>query len=150
MKYQDNHISRRLFGRWLIEAGRDLIGNAQILVPVPLSRRRLLFRRFNQAQILAAEVSRLSGLAVAPLTLERARNTRSQVGLTRLERKANVAGAFRVTPRGEAIIAGKSVLLIDDVITTGATVSAAAKALKAKGAARVDVLALALVCDASA
>ena len=150
MKYQDNHISRRLFGRWLIEAGRDLIGNAQILVPVPLSRRRLLFRRFNQAQILAAEVSRLSGLAVAPLTLERARNTRSQVGLTRLERKANVAGAFRVTPRGEAIIAGKSVLLIDDVITTGATVSAAAKALKAKRAARVDVLALALVCYASA
>lgn len=150
MKYQDSHNARRLFGRWLTEAGRDLIAEAQILVPIPLSRRRLLFRRFNQAQILAGEVSRLSGIAVAPFALERARNTRSQVGLTRLERKANVAGAFRVSPHGEAIIAGKRVLLIDDVITTGATLSAAAKTLKSRGAARVDALALALVCDSGA
>lgn len=147
LKFHDSHNARRLFGRWLTDAGQDLIRDAQIIVPIPLSRRRLLWRRFNQAQFLASEVGRRSDLAVAPFALVRSRNTKSQVDLTRAERKSNIAGAFRVTPHGQAIVAGKAVLLIDDVVTTGATVSEAAKVLKAKGAARVDVLSLALVCD---
>ncbi len=147
MKFHDNHNARRLFGRWLSEAGKDLLADAELIVPIPLSRSRLLFRRFNQSQILSLELARTTGLGTAPLALRRARRTHSQVGLTRLERKRNVAGAFAVTPHGQSLIAGKSIVLVDDVITTGATVSAAARALKAKGAARVDVLALALVCD---
>lgn len=150
LKFHDNQNARRLFGRWLTEAGADLLTGAQIIVPVPLAPLRLLSRRFNQSQILAAELSRLSGIAVAPGVLIRARHTRSQVGLSRLERRRNVAGAFRVTHRGRSLISGKAVLLVDDVITTGATVSAAAKVLKAAGARRVDVLSLGLVCDLSA
>ena len=144
-KYSDRHDGRRLFGRWLTAAGAALIADADVLVPIPLNRWRLLNRRFNQSAILANEVARLTGVAVSPLALERVKKTTSQVGLTRVERRANVAGAFRVPPAFVATIAGARVLLIDDVITTGATVNAAARALTKAGAAYVDVLALALV-----
>ncbi len=145
LKFNDTHDARRLFGRWLSEAGRDVIADAEVIVPIPLARWRLLTRRFNQAQLLAREVGRHTGLPVAPLALIRTRTTASQVGLSRAERTRNVAGAFTVTARAKPLISGKSVLLIDDVITTGATLSAAARALKKAGAARVDVLALGLV-----
>ena len=147
LKFSDRHDGRRLFGRWLMSAGADLIGDADVVIPVPLSRWRLLTRRFNQAQILASEVARLSGKPLSAAILIRHRATRQQVGLTRIERKKNVAGAFRVTAAGIASVKGKSVLLVDDVITTGATIGAAARALKRAGAARVDVLALAIVSD---
>lgn len=146
-KFRDTHDVRRLFGRWLCQAGSDLIARADCIVPVPLAPMRLLSRRFNQAQLLASEVSRTSGKPILPLALKRTRSTVRQIGLTRRERERNVSGAFAVTGSSTAAIAGKSVLLIDDVITTGATVSAATKALKKAGAARVDVLALALVAE---
>ena len=145
LKFRDRHAGRRLFGRWLPEAGGDLIAEADVVVPVPLNRWRLLRRRFNQAAILAREVSRLAGLAYEPMALERTRATESQVGLTRAQRRRNVRGAFAV-PRPQPI-AGRNVLLVDDVITTGATVGACAEALRRAGAPRVDVLALALVTD---
>jgi ComF family protein len=148
-KFGDTHDARRLFGRWLNQAGAELIAEADYIVPVPLARLRLLTRRFNQAQLLAAEVSRLSRTTLLPLALVRTRSTAHQIGLTRRERMRNVAGAFTVAPAAVPTISGKSVLLIDDVITTGATVSAAAKALKKAGAVRVDVLALAMVTDAT-
>lgn len=144
LKYRDTLHGRRLLGRWLVEAGRDLVTPCDVIVAVPLATRRLLHRRFNQAQVLAHEIARLSGKPVAPLALTRVRPTRSQVGLSRSERERNVAGAFAVPARSVPAIAGKAVLLIDDVITTGATASAAARALKRAGAARVDVLAVAL------
>ena len=147
LKFADTHDGRRLFGRWLISAGGDLIKDADVIIPVPLSRWRLLSRRFNQAQILASEVARLSDKPSAATVLLRHRATKQQVGLTRGERKKNVAGAFSVAASGHPLITGKSVLLIDDVITTGATVSAAARALKRAGASKVDVLALAIVSD---
>ena len=147
LKFSDTHDGRRLFGRWLVSAGAELIEDCEIVVPVPLSRWRLLSRRYNQAQILATEVARISGKQLAATALIRHRATKQQVGLTRGERKKNVAGAFSVAASGQALIAGKSVLLIDDVITTGATVSAAARALKRAGAAKVDMLALAIVSD---
>ncbi len=146
-KFRDTHDARRLFGRWMAQAGPELIAEADCIVPVPLAPLRLLFRRFNQAQILAAELARTSGKPILALTLKRTRSTARQVGLTRLERQKNVAGAFAVTAASIPKITGKNVLLIDDVITTGATVGAAAKALKKAGAARVDVLALALVTE---
>lgn len=144
-KYSDQHDARRLFGRWLVLAGAELIGAADVLLPVPLNRRRLIERRYNQAAILANEVARLSGKPVVPLALERTRATASQVGLTEAERHRNVAGAFKVPVRRRAEIEGRRVLLIDDVITTGATLDAAARALKSAGAASVDALALAIV-----
>ncbi|MGL4397403.1 MAG: ComF family protein [Hyphomicrobium sp.] len=147
LKFRDRHDARRLFGRWLAEAGAALIADCDVIVPVPLARRRLFTRRFNQAALLANEIARTAGKQTAPLALERVRAARPQVGLTRHERRRNVAGAFAVPPRHAASVAGRAVLLVDDVITTGATVSAAAKALKRAGATRVDVLALAIVAD---
>ncbi|HYD15529.1 MAG TPA: phosphoribosyltransferase family protein, partial [Hyphomicrobium sp.] len=125
----------------------ELMADAEVVVPVPLARRRLLQRRFNQAAILAQEVARLSHLGYEPLALERTRSTASQVGLTRDARRRNVAGAFIVPLRAAHRVQGRKILLVDDVITTGSTVGACARALRRAGAARVDVLALALVTD---
>lgn len=147
LKFHDRHDARRLFGRWLTEAGSDLIRDTDVVVPVPLGRWRLIRRHFNQAAILAREVAARTDLAYEPLALERTRQTRAQVGLTRSQRRDNVTGAFTVPARSAALIRGRNVLLVDDVVTTGATVGACAKALKRAGAVRVDVLALAIVAD---
>lgn len=149
-KYADRHDACRLFGTWLVSAGAPLFSGITMIVPVPLARSRLLRRQFNQAAILAQETSRLTGLVYAPHILRKIRATRSQVGLSRLERGRNVSGAFAVSPRHRLALEGASVLLVDDVITTGATVDACARVLLAAGAARVDVLALALVADPGA
>ena len=146
-KFRDTHDARALFGRWMSEAGAALIAECDVIIPVPLARWRLLTRRFNQSQILAAEIAKRTGKPVAPFSLLRVRTTKNQVGLSRTERRRNVAGAFAVAPGQLASVAGKAVLLIDDVVTTGATASSAARALKKAGAARVDVLALALAGD---
>lgn len=147
LKYADRHDARSLLGRWLAEAGRELLAGADVVVPVPLTRWRLLSRRFNQAAILAQELSRQTGLAVDPRLLQRTRSTKTQVGLTHDQRRRNVAGAFRVPGSRRAGLHGRNVLLVDDVITTGATAEACARTLKRAGAARVDVLALALVTN---
>jgi ComF family protein len=147
LKYRDVHHARRLFGRWIVQSGQELIDDCDVIVAIPLARRRMLLRRFNQSQILANEVARLTGKRVAPLALVRTRATRSQVGLSRGERERNVSGAFAVRSGHVNQIAGKAVLLIDDVITTGATASAAARVLMKAGASRVDVLALAIAGD---
>jgi ComF family protein len=146
-KFHDSHNARRLFGRWMTVAGQELLEDGNLLVPVPLARWRLLSRRFNQAQILAAEVGRRAGKPVNPFALVRSRSTGRQVGLTRAQRLRNVAGVFRVPPNELANVAGKAIVLVDDVITTGATASAAASALKRAGARSVDVLALAIVSE---
>lgn len=147
-KFHDRHDARRLFGRWLAEAGAEFLSDpAALLVPVPLSRLGLFRRQFNQAAILAHEIRRVTGREAAPLALVRARRTARQVGLTRAQRRRNVRGAFAVPEREKARIAGRPVILVDDVVTTGATVRACARALRRAGASRVDVLALALVTD---
>ena len=146
-KYADRHDARQLFGRWLAEAGRELLQGIDVIVPVPMSRLRLLLRRFNQAAVLACELGRQTGIAVDPHLLVRARSAPRQVGLTRDQRRRNMAGAFHVPPARLPRLNGRSILLIDDVITTGATVNACARALKRAGAQRVEVLALGLVTD---
>ncbi|MBY0558278.1 ComF family protein [Hyphomicrobium sp.] len=146
-KFHDNHNARRLFGRWMADAGREVLAEADLLVPVPLARWRLLGRRFNQAQILAAEAGRRTGKPVNPFALVRIRSTPHQIGLTRAQRSRNVAGVFRVPARELPNISGKAIVLVDDVITSGATASAAARALKQAGARKVDVLALAIVSE---
>jgi len=144
-KYGDRQDLRILLGRWLHDAGRDILPDTDLIVPVPLSRWRLLWRQFNQAAVLARELSRQTGIAMEPLLLKRSRTTRSQVGMTRDQRRRNVAGAFQVARSARRRLDGKAVLLVDDVITTGATVEACARALKRAGAARVNVLAVAMV-----
>ena len=117
LKYADRHDARTLLGRWLAEAGRELLPGIDVIVPVPLSRLRLLLRHFNQAAVLAGELSRQTGVPMDPLLLARIRSTRSQVGMTRDQRRRNVAGAFRVPRRRRGVAAGRSVLLVDDVVT---------------------------------
>ncbi|MFM9941800.1 MAG: ComF family protein [Hyphomicrobiaceae bacterium] len=147
MKYADRHDARALFGRWLADAGRELLEDADLIVPVPLTRWRLMRRQFNQAALLAQELARVSGVPTNPMVLTKPRTTRPQVGLTRQQRQENVRGAFSVQAGHQRHVQGRNLLLIDDVITTGATVEAATRALRTAGAARVDVLALGLVTN---
>ena len=112
-----------------------------LIVPVPLHWRRLLMRRFNQSALLGFALSRALGVACLPATLKRTRYTTPQMRLPRVERLKNVRNAFAVPDT--AVVTGKHILLVDDVVTTGATVAACAAALKKAGAASVHVLALA-------
>jgi ComF family protein len=144
-KFEDKHEPLPLFVKLMRDAGRELLAAADLLVPVPLHRLRLLRRRFNQSAVLARELGRQTAIPVAVGALKRIRRTKPQVGLPQGERQHNVAGAFTIAAREHALLWGKNVLLIDDVITTGATVNACAATLRAAGAARVDALAIALV-----
>jgi len=141
-KYHDRLDARQLFGRWLMMAGTGLIDAADLVLPVPMHPWRLAARRFNQSAVLAKEIGRLSGLPVHYQVLLRTKRTPQQVTLTGAKRLRNPRGAFQLSDRGKRLASGRSILLIDDVITTGATVNACARALKAAGAAHVDVLAL--------
>ncbi len=150
LKYADRHEGRRLLGRWLVEAGRELFPGTHVMVPVPLTRWRLMRRQFNQSALLTWEISTATGIPADPQILLKMRTTPPQVGLTREQRRMNVAGAFAIASRRRSAIAGRNVLLVDDVITTGATVEACARTLKAAGAIRVDVLAVGLVTPTGA
>jgi ComF family protein len=146
LKFHDRHEARRLFGRWLAGAGAELLASpAAVLVPVPMTRLGLIRRRFNQAAILCNEIRRLTGHDFEPQGLARTRRTARQVGLTREQRRTNVRGAFAAG--SGARLEGRPVVLVDDVVTTGATARACARALLRAGAGRVDVLALALVTN---
>lgn len=147
LKFGDRHEAVDLFGRLLRSAGAELLGGADLLVPVPLHHARLWKRRFNQSALLGGWLSTATGVPLELHALRRVTATASQVGLSRAERHRNVAAAFGIAPGAAARIAGKRVVLIDDVITTGATLDACARVLKDAGAAEVDCLALALVVD---
>jgi ComF family protein len=117
---------------------------------VPLYFSRLWWRRFNQSAMLALALGRLTGVPVDCFALKRVRRTTSQVGLSADQRRRNVAGAFKVDKARAAAVKGKRVVVVDDVITTGATAEACARALKRAGAERVDVLALARAIEPTA
>jgi predicted amidophosphoribosyltransferase len=114
LKYGDRLDLAPMMGRWISQAGRELLAKADALVPVPLHWRRLWARRFNQSAILAAAISHQTGVAVAVGALKRVKPTAQQVGLSRTERAANVQGAFRVPGDGKAAVTGRRLVLIDD------------------------------------
>jgi ComF family protein len=145
LKYGDRTDMAPAFAEWLGRAGAELVADADWIAPVPLHWTRLFRRRFNQAAELARKLARDNNRAYAPDLLVRRRNTPSQAGLNAGGRRRNVRAAFAVKDAWRARIEGKRVLLIDDVMTTGATVSACAKALTRAGAGAVDVLTLARV-----
>lgn len=143
LKYSDRAEIARPMGRWMARAGADILADADCLAPVPLHPLRLWRRRFNQAAMLAREVSRATGLPHDPVALRRVKATASQVGLSRTQRAENVQGAFRAADGAAA--KGRKFVLVDDVLTSGATANAASRALLRAGATRVDVLVFARV-----
>jgi len=145
LKHADRTDLAPLFARWLGRAARELIAEADAIAPVPLHPSRLLSRRYNQAAEIARPLARMSGVAYLPDALVRRRATDTQGGKSGSGRKRNVAGAFEVPPGRAAQVAGKRVLLVDDVLTTGATAEGCARALKSAGALRVDVAVVARV-----
>jgi ComF family protein len=145
LKYGDRTDLAPWMARWMLRAGAELVADADVVVPVPLHWLRFLQRRFNQSAELARAVSNLSGLPFAPSAVERVKRTRRQVGLARREREDNVRAAFRVPAERDMEVRGRRVLIVDDVFTTGATVTAVAQALKKGGAGAVDVLTFARV-----
>ena len=144
-KHADRTHAAPAYGAWLARAGAALLADADLIVPVPLHWTRLAWRRYNQAALLAHAVAAASAIPCAPDLVLRNRRTKSQGVLGAAARRRNISRAFRVHPARAHLAAGKRIVLIDDVFTTGATTEECAAALRDAGAARVDVLTLARV-----
>jgi ComF family protein len=147
LKYQDRTDLAPAMGRWMARAGRELLQEADVLVPVPLHWKRGWSRRYNQSGALARIIERQSGVKLSTEALKRIRPTQQQIGLSRPQRASNVQGAFKVMTERQSEIAGRRVVLIDDVLTSGATLDACARALLRAKAASVDALVFARVVD---
>jgi ComF family protein len=130
----------RALAHHMARSGVSLLREADLLVPVPLYWRRRLARRYNQSALLAWSLGRIAGCAVLPDALRRVRQTGTLAGKSRPEREATVADAFAMRPGRAAQVAGRRIVLVDDVLTTGATAGACTRVLMAAGAARVDLL----------
>ena len=149
-KHADRTDLSRLFALWLSRAIVDIAPEIDAVAPVPLHRWRLLSRRYNQAAEIARPLARMTGLSYFPDAVIRKRATATQGGRSGSGRRRNVAGVFAVSPSWSRRVAGKRILLVDDVLTIGATVEGCARALKAGGAARVDVAVIARVKELTA
>ena len=145
LKYGDRPELAGFCARLMVRAGAEFWEAGPVLVPVPLARRRQLERLYNQSTELARVLGRLTGLAVDPGLVKRSRHTRQQVGLSADARHRNVAGAFTAHPDLARRLAGRRIVLVDDVITTGSTVAALTRALNRAGADKVDVISFARV-----
>ncbi len=145
LKYGDRLELAGTMGAWMARAGDEILSEADVLVPVPLHRRRLAARRFNQSALLARAISRRCGVPAQLDALVRRKATASQVGLSRTQRQLNLQGAFAVPGERLGEVTGRAVVLVDDVLTSGATANAASRALLRGGARRVDVLVFARV-----
>ena len=145
LKYGRKVAIARTMARYmapLVSAGSD-----RLLIPVPLHRTRLWGRGFNQSALVAHELSRRLGIAADPLALQRTRRTPPLKGMSPLQRRKTVAGAFRV--RDKKAVEGRTVILVDDVLTTGSTAEACARSLRRAGAARVELVSWARVVKPS-
>jgi ComF family protein len=137
LKYDNVRAIADFMARRMAQALDSLDWQFDVILPVPIGSARLRERRYNQAGLIAAALAREVGVAFQPTLIWRTRETRSQVGLTAEERQLNVAHAFAAHP---TLLADQSILLIDDVYTTGATLHACAEALRAVGARQVYAL----------
>jgi len=135
----------KVMANWMVTAGSDILDLSDLIMPIPLHYRRLVSRGYNQSGWLASAIGKQVGKPVNHTALIRARATPSQAGLSPRARARNVSGAFKVRPSKAGKVKDKQIILVDDVFTTGATLSAATKALKKAGAAQVRVLVLARV-----
>ena len=149
LKHADRLDLAPLFARWLSRTAAPLIEAADAIVPVPLHPLRLLRRRYNQAAEIARPLAALTGTAYLADALVRRRATATQGGKSGSGRRRNVAGAFEVPARRAKQVAGLRILLVDDVLTTGASAEGCARALKAAGASGVDLAVVARVQDAA-
>lgn len=147
LKYQDRTDLAPSMGRWMAHAGGELLADADAVIPVPLHWKRSWSRRYNQSGALARVIEKYSGVPMVSDALARVRPTLQQVGLSKLERAHNVQGAFKVANEKKSRVAGKRIVLVDDVLTSGATVDACARALLRAKAASVDVLMFARVVE---
>lgn len=148
LKHADRTDLAPLLARWVSRAAAVLLEDADALCPVPLHPRRLLARRYNQAADIARHLSGLNGVPYRPDLLKRIRSTPTQGGRSARGRRENVRRAFAVPPGQQAWLAGRRVLLVDDVLTTGATAEACARALLEAGARAVDLAVVARVHEA--
>lgn len=144
-KYGDRPELARLMGRLMAVAGKEILKEVDFIVPVPLHRWRLWRRRFNQAMELAVVIAQFSDVICNPQLLARIRRTRPQNELTKAQRQENLTGAFAVPDEARMLIKGKNIILIDDVLTSGATANAAARTLMRAGASNIDILTFARV-----
>lgn len=145
LKHGDRHDVAQLAARWMVRAVEPLLHENMVIVPVPLHWSRLLRRRFNQAALLAQVIARDTGLSCCPDLLVRVRRTNSLGGLGKDERFATLADTIQVHGRRRRLTKNRPVLLVDDVMTSGATLSAAAQACMASGATDVCIVTLARV-----
>ncbi len=140
LKYRDRTDLAPMMAGWMLRAGDGSVQAADVIVPVPLHRYRLLWRKFNQAAELARALGVASGKPVLIDAVRRTKRTRRQIGLGPRAREDNVRGAFSITPAGREALFGRRVVLIDDVYTTGATVASVTRTLKRAGIVDVTVL----------
>lgn len=144
LKYRDRTDLAAMMAEWMWRAGRTHLESCDAVLPVPLHRARLARRKFNQAAELARHVASIADRPFLPSALIRTKRTSHQVGLTARAREDNVRAAFAIAEGAEAGVFGKRLVLVDDVYTTGATVSSASRVLKRAGAAEVTVLTFAM------
>ncbi len=135
------------FVPWLMRTGVDIINEADYLIPVPLHHKRLISRRYNQAALIAGELSNSTNVPHLPMAMKRVRSTPSQGCLSQDDRRKNVSQAFDVAEKHKSDLGGKVIILVDDVYTTGATVNECARILLKYGAKKVHVLTLARVVN---
>ena len=142
-KYGDRTDFILTFTNWLSQAGYDLLTKTDMLVPIPLHPLRLWVRRYNQAALLAQALSKSTGIKTYPTLLKRVKKTKQHQGMSKAERYQNIANAFAIDHTHHSLIKDKTITVVDDVLTTGATVSEAARVLKNAGAKTVYVLTIA-------
>lgn len=144
-KHSDRTHTARAMAHWMARSGHDSLMKADVIAPVPLHRWRLFKRRYNQSALLATAISDIANKPVWVDLLQRIKDTPTQGRLNRKQRHANVLGAFALNPVYAKALENKAVVLIDDVLTTGATVNECSRILLKAGAASVSVLSLARV-----